>query len=59
MDYYHDADLNAGRNLGQWDGFSCSLDLKKVASVMGSTDAENGLARHQPEVVILPQKWVT
>lgn len=25
--HYHNADLNASRNLAQWDGFSCSLDL--------------------------------
>jgi len=41
--HYHNADLNAGRNLAQWDGFSCSLDLKKVAPVMGSAEPENGL----------------
>lgn len=41
--HYHNADLNAGRNLAQWDGFSCSLDLQKVMSVMGIADTENGL----------------
>lgn len=41
--HYHNADLNAGRNLAQWDGFSCSLDLQKVVPVMGLADTENGL----------------
>lgn len=41
--HYHNADLNAGRNLAQWDGFSCSLDLQKVIPVIGLTDSENGL----------------
>lgn len=41
--HYHNADLNASHNLAQWDGFSCSLDLQRVAPVMGSTDTENGL----------------
>lgn len=41
--HVHNADLNAGRNLAQWDGFSCSLDLQKVVPVMGLADTENGL----------------
>ena len=41
--HYHNADLNAARNIAQWDGFSCSLDLKKDAAVMVSSDLENGL----------------
>lgn len=41
--HYHNADFNAGRNLSQWDGFSCSLDLQKAVSVMGTADTENGL----------------
>lgn len=41
--HYHNADLNAGRNLAQWDGFSCSLDLQKVIPVMGLTDSKHGL----------------
>lgn len=41
--HYHNADLNAAHNLAQWDGFCCSLDLQRVAPVMGSTDTENGL----------------
>lgn len=37
------ADLNACWNLSQWDGFSCSLDLQKVQSVMGCADSESGV----------------
>lgn len=32
--HYHNSDLNAGRNLAQWDGFSCSLELQKAISAM-------------------------
>lgn len=35
------ADLNASWNLAQWDGFSCSVDLKREAVVMVSSDSEN------------------
>ncbi|WP_413267313.1 zinc ribbon domain-containing protein [Floridanema flaviceps] len=41
--HYHNADLNASRNLAQWDGFSCSLDLKKDATAMVSSGLEDGL----------------
>lgn len=41
--HYHNADLNAGRNLAHWDRFSCSLDLQKAIPVMGIADTENGL----------------
>ena len=40
--HYHNSDLNAAHNLAQWDGFSCSLDLQRVAPAMGSTDSKNG-----------------
>lgn len=40
--HYHNSDLNAAHNLAQWDGFSCSLDLQRVASAMDATDSENG-----------------
>ncbi|MFB2976769.1 RNA-guided endonuclease TnpB family protein [Microseira sp. BLCC-F43] len=41
--HYHNADLNAARNLSRWDGFCCSLDLKRDAAVMASSGLENGL----------------
>jgi putative transposase len=41
--HYHNADLNASRNLAQWDGFSCQLDLKKDASIMDSSGLIDGL----------------
>ncbi len=41
--HYHNADLNASRNLAQWDGFSCDLTLKKDASVMDSSDLNHGV----------------
>ncbi len=40
--HYHNADLNASHNIAQWEGFSCSLELHRVAPVMGSTATENG-----------------
>ena len=39
--HYHNADLNASRNLAQWDGFSCSLDLKRDAALMASSGLKN------------------
>lgn len=41
--HYHNADLNAARNLAQWDGFSCDLSLQKDVSVMDSSDLNHGL----------------
>ncbi|MFM6395574.1 MAG: RNA-guided endonuclease InsQ/TnpB family protein [Planktothrix sp.] len=41
--HYHNADLNASRNLAQWDGFSCQLDLKRDASVVDSSGLVDGL----------------
>ena len=46
--HYHNSDLNAAHNLAQWDGFSCSLDLQRVASAMGVTDSENGWFGNAP-----------
>jgi IS605 OrfB family transposase len=46
--HYHNGDLNASRNLAQWDGFSCQLNLKKDAAVMVSSGLVDRLARHQP-----------
>ncbi|HCF27558.1 MAG TPA: transposase [Cyanobacteria bacterium UBA11049] len=40
--HYHNADLNASRNLAQWDGFSCSLELQKAMSAMDIAASENG-----------------
>ncbi|GET39344.1 RNA-guided endonuclease InsQ/TnpB family protein [Microseira wollei] len=53
---YHNADLNASRNLAQWDGFLCSLDLKKDAAAMVSSGIENGLLGTTPNLMkgILP-----
>jgi IS605 OrfB family transposase len=39
--HYHNADLNASRNIAQWEGLSCSLELKKDAAVMVSSATEN------------------
>ncbi|WP_374886679.1 RNA-guided endonuclease TnpB family protein [Microseira sp. BLCC-F43] len=54
--HYHNADLNAARNLSGWDGFSCSLDLKRDAAVMVSSGLENGLFGTTPNLMkgILP-----
>ncbi|GET37498.1 RNA-guided endonuclease InsQ/TnpB family protein [Microseira wollei] len=54
--HYHNADLNASRNLAGWDGFSCSLDLKRDAAVMVSSGLENGLLGTTPNLMkdILP-----
>lgn len=46
--HYHNADLNAARNLAQWDGFSCDLSLKKDVSVMDSSDLNHGLLGTTP-----------
>lgn len=37
--HYHNADLNASRNLAQWDGFSCQLNLEKGMSVIDISDS--------------------
>jgi IS605 OrfB family transposase len=49
--HYHNADLNASRNLSQWDGFSCDLSLKKDASVVDSSDLNYGLLGTVPNSV--------
>ncbi len=49
--HYHNADLNASRNLAQWDGFSCSLDLKRDATIMVSSGLENGLLDTAPNLM--------
>jgi IS605 OrfB family transposase len=49
--HYHHADLNAARNLSQWDGFSCDLSLKKDASVMDSSGSGHGVIGTPPNSV--------
>ena len=39
--HYHNADLNAARNIAQWEGNSCSLELQQGAAVMASSATEN------------------
>lgn len=41
--HYHNADLNAARNIAQWDGFTCQLDLKRDAVVVTSSGVVDGL----------------
>lgn len=41
--HYHNADLNAARNIAQWDGFACQLDLKKDDVVVTSSGVVDGL----------------
>jgi transposase len=41
--YRCNADFNAARNIGQWVGFSCPLDLQKAVSAMGTVDAKGGV----------------
>lgn len=49
--HYHNADLNAARNLAQWDGFSCDLSLQKDVSVVDSSDLNHGLLDTAPNSV--------
>ncbi len=49
--HYHNSDLNAARNLSQWDGFSCDLSLKKDVFVMDSSDLNHGLFGTAPNSV--------
>ena len=49
--HYHNADLNASHNIAQWEGFSCSLELQRVAPVMGSIATENGLLGTAPNLM--------
>jgi transposase len=49
--HYHNADLNASRNLGQYDGFSCDLSLQKGASVMDSSGLNHGLLGTTPNLM--------
>ncbi|MEM9151783.1 MAG: transposase [Cyanobacteria bacterium P01_F01_bin.3] len=41
--YQCDADWNAGFNLAKWDGFSCSLNLKEAAPVIGVVGSGSGV----------------
>ncbi|GET37233.1 transposase [Microseira wollei] len=49
--HYHNADLNAARNLAQWDGFSCQLDLKKDGAVMASSGLVDGVLGTPPNLM--------
>jgi IS605 OrfB family transposase len=49
--HYHNADLNAARNLSKWDGFSCQLDLKKDAALMVSSGLVDGLLGTTPNLM--------
>lgn len=49
--HYHNSDLNAARNLSQWDGFSCQLDLKKPDSVVELGGIADGLLGTAPNSV--------
>lgn len=46
--HYHNADLNAARNLAAWDGSKCDLSLKKDVSVMDSSGLNHGLLGTAP-----------
>ena len=48
--HYHNSDFNAAKNLSQWDGFSCDLNLQRDASVMDSSGLNHGGAWHTPEL---------
>jgi IS605 OrfB family transposase len=41
--HYHNADLNAARNLAQSDGFSCPLNLERDAVVIAVSGLEDGV----------------
>jgi IS605 OrfB family transposase len=41
--YRCNADWNASQNIGQWVGFSCSLDLQRTVAVMAAIDTESGV----------------
>ena len=67
--YQCDADWNAGFNLAKWDGFSCALELKEAAPVMGSVASKRGvfdsplnsmkaLKGEQLELFVSPQVYV-
>jgi putative transposase len=53
--HYHNSDLNAARNLAQWDGFSCQLNLEKNAAVMASFGITDGLLGTAPNSMNLVQ----
>ena len=40
--YRCNADWNASQNIGQWNGFSCPLNLEKAVPVMGMDDLKLG-----------------
>ncbi|CAD5978994.1 transposase [Planktothrix agardhii] len=54
--HYHNSDFNAARNLSQWDGFACDLNLKRDASVMDSSGLNYGVFGAPPNSVKNNQK---
>ncbi|BAQ62282.1 mobile element protein [Geminocystis sp. NIES-3708] len=46
--HYSNSDLNASRNLAQYDGFSCQLDLKKADSVIDSVGLVDAVLGNPP-----------
>ncbi|MBL1211480.1 MAG: hypothetical protein FWJ34_17985 [Geminocystis sp. GBBB08] len=46
--HYSNSDLNASRNLAQYDGFCCQLDLKKTDSVMDSVGLVDAVLGNPP-----------
>jgi putative transposase len=47
----YSSDWNASQNIGQWDGFACSLELKDGALVMSSPVLGNGVYDSPPNSV--------
>jgi putative transposase len=41
--YRCNADWNASQNIGQWEGFSCPLDLQSAVAAMAIADAKGGV----------------
>lgn len=41
--HYHNADLNAAKNLTQWEGMRCDLNLQKTNSAMDLVDSGHGV----------------
>lgn len=53
--HYHNSDLNAARNIAQWQGFSCNLDLQKVVSVIDTADSDCGVFGNPQSSNTLPE----
>ncbi|PSF37499.1 transposase [Aphanothece hegewaldii CCALA 016] len=41
--HYHNADLNAAKNLAQWEGFCCNLNLQQTVSVIDTVGLNHGV----------------